>query len=214
MSPGSTLRSKPYKYKIPKSLMVKKRKTNTNALDFKTAFKYPFNRAKGMFNILWILLPIIGWFALGGYVVRIIKEFSQGKFKNLPTMKFGDDLKLGFFMFLKAIPFWLAVTIPLGILAAINPTIEAIIETLLALIIFPILVINFMNKQTVASFFEFRTLKPVLDNFGDYFKALLKEISLAIIFVLMWVVLVGFPAGVFTKNIFLADFYRRKVKNK
>jgi len=30
----------------------------------------------------------------------------------------------------------------------------------------------------------------------------------------MWVVLVGFSAGVFTKNIFLADFYRRKVKRK
>ena len=127
-------------------------------------------------------------------------------------MKFGNDIGLGVMMFLKAIPFWLAVAIPFGILATINPTLEAIVELSLALIVFPILIINFINKQTVASFFEFRTLKPVFANFGDYITALVKEISLAIILLLMWAVLVGFPAGVFTKNIFLADFYRRKVK--
>ena len=72
-------------------------------LDFKTAFKYPFNRAKGMWNILWVLLPIFGWFALGGYGIRIVKEFSHGKFKKLPVMSFGSDMKLGFFMFLKVL---------------------------------------------------------------------------------------------------------------
>lgn len=192
--------------------MVKKRKPTKTALKFNTAFSYPFNRAKGMFNILWIFLPIFGWFALGGYTVRIVKEFSQDKFKKLPKMKFGDDMSLGAMMFLKAIPFWIAVAIPLGILAAINPTLETVIELALSLIIFPILVINFINKQTVASFFEFKTLKPVFANFGDYITALIKEIALAITFLLMWIILVGLPAGVFTKNIFLADFYRRNVK--
>ena len=38
-------------------------------LTFGEAFKYPFNRWKGMLNILWVLLPIFGWFALGGYGV-------------------------------------------------------------------------------------------------------------------------------------------------
>ena len=74
-------------------------------LDFKTAFKYSFNRAKGMWNILWMLLPVVGWFALGGYSVRIVQEFSQGKFKQLPIFEFRNDMKLGFFMFIKAIPF-------------------------------------------------------------------------------------------------------------
>jgi hypothetical protein len=30
----------------------------------------------------------------------------------------------------------------------------------------------------------------------------------------MSIILIGIPAGVFTKNIFMADFYRRKVKGK
>ena len=67
-------------------------------LDFKTAFKYPFNRAKGMLNILWMFLPIIGWFALGAYSIIIVKEFSKGEFKQLPIFNFGSDLKLGFMM--------------------------------------------------------------------------------------------------------------------
>ncbi|MFH0857893.1 MAG: hypothetical protein V1848_04055, partial [Candidatus Magasanikbacteria bacterium] len=58
-------------------------------LDFKVGFKYPFNRAKGMLNIFWIFLPIVGWFALGGYTVRIVQGFIRGEYKELPTMKFG-----------------------------------------------------------------------------------------------------------------------------
>ena len=53
-------------------------------LDFGTAFKYPFNRAKRMWYILWLLVPIIGWFALGGYSIRLVKEFTKGKYKHLP----------------------------------------------------------------------------------------------------------------------------------
>ena len=181
-------------------------------LDFKTAFKYPFNRAKGMWNILWILLPIVGWLALGGYGVRIIKEFSKGKFKKLPTFKFKNDLELGFFMFLKAIPFIIVYIIIGAILDKTDPGMAGLARFFIGLFIVPILAINFMNKETVSSFFEFKILKSVFDNFGDYVVALLKDILLSIIFVIMIIVLVGLPAGTFTKNIFLADFYRRKVK--
>lgn len=181
-------------------------------LDFKTAFKYPFNRAKGMWNILWILLPIVGWLALGGYGVRIVKEFSKGKFKKLPIFKFKSDLELGFFMFLKAIPF-VIVYITIGaILDKIDPRVAGLANFFIGLFVVPILVINFMNKETVGSFFELGIIKSVFNNLGDYVVALLKGILLNIIFVIMIVVLVGLPAGTFTKNIFLADFYRRKVK--
>lgn len=180
-------------------------------LDFKTAFKYPFNRAKGMLNFLWIFLPIIGWFALVGYGIRIIQEFSKGKFKQLPALKFESDLKLGFFMFLKSLPFVLSYIVVLIILHAIDSRL-GLIRIFIEIFAIPILAINFMNKQTISSFFEFGILKSVFNNLGDYVVVILKSILLALIFFIMWIVLVGIPAGSFTKNIFLADFYRRRVK--
>jgi hypothetical protein len=181
-------------------------------LDFKIAFKYPFNRAKGMWNILWMLLPIIGWFALMGYGIRIVKEFIKGEFKQLPVFNFSSDLELGFMMFVKAIPFMIAYMMILGILGKIDSRMAGLANFFLGLFVAPILAINFFNKETVGSFFEFRILKSVFNNLGDYIVAILKSIALAIIFFIMWIVLVGIPAGIFTKNIFLADFYRRWVK--
>jgi hypothetical protein len=189
--------------------MAKKAKLN-----FKTAFKYPFNRAKGMWNILWLLLPIIGWLVLGGYGIRIVQEFSKGKFKQLPILSFKSDLKLGFFMFLKSLPFVIVYVIILIILTVINPWLRGVIQVLLSIFVVPILIINFLNKETVSSLFEFKILKSVFTNLGDYVIAMLKSILLGLVFLLMIVILVGIPAGSFTKNIFMADFYRRNVKVK
>ena len=185
-----------------------------NKLNFKTAFKYPFNRAKGMLNILWVLLPIIGWFALVGYTIRIVKEFSKGKFKKLPVLKFNSDFTLGFFMFIKALPFIISYAALMGILMIVSPWVRGLTQFFVGLFVVPILVINFMNKQTVGSFFEFRIISSVFDNLGDYIVTMLKSILLQIVFALMIIILVGLPAGMFTKNIFLADFYRRRVKKK
>jgi len=181
-------------------------------LDFETAFKYPFNRPKGMLNILWLFLPIIGWFPLGGYGVRIVREFSKGQFKNLPKFNFEKDFKLGFIIFIKSLPFVLVYGLFLILLSIINPFLE-FFRIFFELFLIPILAVNFMNKETVSSFFEFKILKHVFQNFGDYVIVLLKSILLGITFLIMIVVLVGLPAGAFTKNIFIADFYRRRVKN-
>jgi len=187
-------------------------------LDFKKAFKYPFNRPKGLLNILWILLPIIGWFALGGYSIRIVQEFCKGKFKKLPKFKFGNDLKLGFFMFLKALPFIIVYAIFISVLSSVievlglHGGVLSLVDLFLQLLIVPMLVINFFVKQTIESFFEFKIIKFVFTNFSDYLVALGQTILLGIIFLILTIVLVGIPAGAFTKNMFLADFYRRRVK--
>ncbi len=196
------------------------KKSNTKALSkktiltFKEAFNYPFNRAKGLWNILWILVPIIGWFALFGYGVRIIQEFCKGEFKRLPIFKFKNDLKLGFNMFLKSLPFVIAYIVVIGILGVISEGLGNAADLFLGIFVIPILTINFFKKQTVNSFFEFKVLNAVFSNLGDYFKAVIKTIALAIIFILMIIILVGIPANIFTSNIFLADFYRRKVSQK
>ena len=181
-------------------------------VNFETAFHYPFNRMKGLLNILWMLLPIFGWFALFGYGIRIIQEFTLGKYKKLPEMKFGDDMKLGFFMFLKAIPFIIMLVVIFGALYIVHPALESVTETLLSILILPIMGIHFANKQTVGSLFEFEITAAVFKNLGDYLFALVKEIGLAIVFLILSIVLVGIPALMFTQNIFFTDFYRRKVK--
>ena len=180
-------------------------------LTFKNGFHYPFNRAKGLWNILWILLPIIGWFALSGYTIRIIQNFVNGKFEALPLFSFKDHFKFGFFMFIKSLPFVIAYVIVYMLLSFV-PYVGFLANLFISLFIVPILGINFFYKETVEAYFEFSKVRSVFDHFEDYFIALIKSIGLGIIFLLMIIVLVGLPAGAFTKNIFLADFYGRKVK--
>jgi len=177
---------------------------------FASAFKYPFNRPKGLLNILWVLIPVIGWFAYYGYVVTIVRSFLAGKFKETPMFDFSSNLRLGFFMFLKSLPFMVCYIIfsillsmvPFGIVASI----------FISLFLLPVLTINFFKHATVESYFEFGKTAAVFDNIHDYLLVLLKSIGLGLVFLLMFLVLVGIPANSFTKHIFLADFYRRNVK--
>ena len=69
-----------------------------------------------------------------------------------------------------------------------------------------------MNKQTVASFFEFRLVKKVFSNFKDYILVMLKGMGLGLVFLVLIFVLVGIPGVIFTQRIFMADFYRRNIK--
>ncbi|MBI2136803.1 DUF4013 domain-containing protein [Candidatus Woesearchaeota archaeon] len=183
-----------------------------NSLDFKTAFKYPFNRPIGMLNILWLLLPILGSFANYGYLVVIIRQFLNNDFKELPEFNFKDNLSLGFFMFLKTIPFILVFVVIQAISTMFNPLIGILVILFISLFILPILYINFIKNGTVGSFFDFNAIVPVFNNFGEYLIVLLKTVGLAILFLLMVLILVGFPAMIFTQNIFYADFYRKYVK--
>ena len=182
------------------------------SLSFEKAFKYPFNRFKGMLNALWIFLPIFGWLALLGYTVRIVNEFLEGKFEQLPTMQFGSDMKLGLMMFLKALPFAIVYMIVLTIVGIISQDLLQIVNFLFSCFVIPLLGVNFIKKQTVGAYFEFGVLKAMKENLGDYIVMILKTYALTIIFAIMIVVLVGFPALMFTSSIFVADFYRRYVK--
>ncbi|NOQ55233.1 MAG: DUF4013 domain-containing protein, partial [Nanohaloarchaea archaeon] len=182
------------------------------ALEFEKAIRYPFNRMKGMLNVLWLFIPIFGWFALFGYTVRIVNEFIDDKFEELPTIQFIDDMKLGFIMFLKMIPFilvYMALTSGIGMISEALSIIVMLIAVFFAI---PLLNMNFMRKQTVESYFEFGILKAVTENIKDYIIMILKGIALTIIFLFMAIFLVGIPAQMFTKHIFIADFYRRYVK--
>ena len=188
-------------------------------LNFKKAFSYPFNRPKGLLNILWVLFPIFGWFALVGYLVRIIKGYVNNKFKQLPIFDFKNDISLGFFMFLKSLPFMIlymvVISFPQLFLTITNNSGQWVFHLLrgaLDFLVFPVIYINFVNKQTVGSFFEFKIVKSVFRNFKDYVFVMIKSLGLSLIFLLMAFIIVGIPAILFTSYIFIADFYRRNIK--
>jgi hypothetical protein len=213
----------------------------TGEVSFETALKYPFNKKVRLLNILWLFLPIIGWFALGGYSIVIVRSFLNAEFKEVPEFNFGSNLSLGFFMFLKSLPF----AICYGILSTLVSFIPLgfLIQIFLGFFIVPILAINFFKHATIESYFEFDKVNVVFDNFVDYLVATLKGIGLGIVLLFLPLVALGgfaffsqnlmagnsivtillfvlmvclffifLPANFYTKHIFIADFYRRNVK--
>lgn len=186
-------------------------KKSRKALDFETAFGYPFKKPIRLWYILWGLIPILGWFAIGGFTIRIVNNFIKGDFKEIPRMEFSDDLSLGAVMFIKALPAWIAITAASMILSLI-PIIGFLSSLFISLFLVPILSINFIKHQTVESYFDFQILKKVFDNISEYSIALLKQIALGIIYIVLTIVLVGIPAGQFSRSIFIADFYGKYVK--
>lgn len=182
-------------------------------LDFKTAFKYPLNRPVGMLNILWLFVPIFGWFALWGYAAVIIRGFLKGEFRELPLLDFVPHMKLGFYLFVRYIPFMLAYGVVSAILGSFESSFIAFAQFIAELFLLPLVCVNFMYKGTVASSFEFSLVKVVFDDLGEYCIVLGKSFALGFIYLVMSIILIGIPAGAFTNSIFLADFYRRKIKN-
>ncbi len=181
-------------------------------LSFGKAFKYPFNRWQRLFNVLWLLLPIIGWFAVFGYQVRLVQRWVDGNFQQLPKFRFWKNLKRGFMTFVRLIPIFLVLAIIGWLLRTLLGGIGVTLFQVAAIILVPVLVINLYLKQTVAASFDFDKLTPVFEEFGDYVVALIYDFVLRFVFGLLSIILVGIPAALFTQGIFLADFYGRHVK--
>lgn len=184
------------------------------AISFSEAFKYPFKTPKRLLYALLLFVPIIGWLALFGYGVRLVNEFIEGRYEGLIKLDFMEDLKLGFMVFLKALPFYIVYSIILFAVAYVNETLGSLLSLLLGVFVIPLLTVNFMRKQTIESFFEFDVLKVVKDNIGEYIITALKQYALNIIFLILIIVLVGLPAIIFTNTIFFANFYGRLVEKK
>lgn len=183
-------------------------------IDFLTALKYPFNRPKRLLYALWMLVPVIGWLALFGYVVRIVNEFIEGEYEELPQLHFTEDLKLGFSMFLKSLPFFIAYIALMAGITVLDEDIANILSLLLGFFVLPILHVNFYRKQTVESYFDFGKLGYVMDNIGDYIVTMLKQYATYIIFIVLSIVLIGIPALYFTSLIFTANFYGRFIEEQ
>lgn len=183
-------------------------------ISFSEAFKYPFKTPKRLLYALLLIVPIIGWLALFGYSVRIINEFIEGRYEGLIKLDFMEDLKLGFMVFLKALPFYIVYSIILFAATYVNETLGSLVSLLLGIFVIPMLAVNFMRKQTIESFFEFGVLNFVRDNLGEYTITALKQYALNFVFLILSIVLVGIPAIMFTSTIFFANMYGRLVERR
>ena len=183
-------------------------------ISFSEAVKYPFKVPQRLLYILLLFIPIIGWLALFGYGVRLVNEFIEGRYEGLIKLDFMEDLKLGFMVFLKALPFYIAYMVILSATTYVNETLGNIVNLLLGFFVIPLLAVNFFRKQTIESFFEFDVLNVVRDNLGEYIITVLKQYALVIVFLVLSIVLVGIPAMFFTNSIFVANLYGRLVVRK
>jgi len=181
-------------------------------ISFSEAFKYPFKTPARLLYALLLIVPVIGWLVLFGYTVRLINEFVEGRYEGLIKLDFMEDLKLGFTVFLKALPFYIVYAIILHAATYVSEIFGNLVSVLLGVFVIPLLAVNFMRKQTIESFFEFDILNIVRNYFGEYITTVLKQYALSFIFLILSAVIVGLPALMFTNTIFIANMYGRLVE--
>lgn len=180
-------------------------------IKFFDALIYPLIEPKRLVYALLILIPILGWAILYGYIVRLTNEFIEGRYQGLIEIDIIEDLKLGFIMFLKSLPLIIIMIIISYAEKQINLPLRLLIQLLLLFIV-PLLRINFLRKKTIGSYFEFSILNVIKDNLGDYISTILKQWVLSFIFLILSLLLIGIPALIFTGTIFMANFYGRNIE--
>ncbi len=173
---------------------------------FKEGFFYPWGKPSRLWNALWLLLPIFGWFALGGYAKKIVQNLVQGHTHELPAFgKFWENFSSGFFIFIFMIPTVLVLMILRWI-----PFFGRFAMMFASLFLVPWLTVNFFVKGTFDSLWEInKAARIVFSNFVDYLFTFLKELLYGIVYIILSFVLVGIPCLLFGKNFFMADFYKR-----
>ena len=188
--------------------MVKKEKMDADSFkkDLKLGLKYPWNKASRLWNILWILIPILGFFALFGYLKKIVRAIVKGKNKQLPEFgNFFTNLSDGFIIFIFMIPTFLV----LGLLALV-PLVGELLYALAVIFLVPWLTVNFFMKETFDSLWEIKkAFNIVVDNIREYLFAFLKTICYLVIYWFLSLVSIGIPCLMFGKAYYLAEFYKK-----
>jgi hypothetical protein len=178
-----------------------------NKENFVEGLKYPWNKPSRLWNILWILIPIIGYLAIMGYVKKVIVELAKGNKKELPKFgKFWDNLSVGFMLFVYMIPTYVV----LWIISEI-PFIGRIAYFLVAIFVLPWLMINLYVKGEFNALWDLKGVyEAVTSRFMEYVIALLKTIGFMFIYGIASIVLIGIPCLTFGSMYYLTDFYKKK----
>ncbi len=178
----------------------------TAPVKFVDGMAYPWGRAKGLLNIFWALIPILGGFATIGYLKTIVNNLVAGNTKGLPLFgRFWENTGEG----LKVFVFLLPLMVVYVLLSSI-PYLGGVISAILALFFMPYLVIKFLVKgEFMASLDVQKAVTEVFGNLGEYAMALLKTFAFYVVYGLLSIVLIGIPCLKLGQCFYLADFYRR-----
>ena len=196
--------------------MVKKevsiKKPNVKPSETKTfseGLKYPFNKFKRLFNFYWALIPILGWFAVAGYVIKIRKNMMANDFFETPDFgSFVENMKVGFFYFFYILVFGLLILLFTRI-----PVVGWIFSLYFALVM-PIMRLDYTKNLKFSEGWDFvNATKLVFSNFGDYIVAWLKYIGVILLYlvgsILIITLIVTIPAMIFFDYYFITDFYNK-----
>ncbi len=166
--------------------------------------RYPWGHARRLWNILWALLPILGWLALLGYVKKITNALVKGDKAGLPEFgSFSMNMKEGFWVFVKMIPLMIVVMV-----VQMVPLVGWLAYMLLAIFFVPYLAIHFLVRGDFAATFDYKAvIEHVFGNLKDYAVALLKTIVFYVVYFVLSFVLVGIPCLYFGSCFYLAEFY-------
>jgi hypothetical protein len=178
-------------------------------LSLEQGLKYPWGKAKRLLNIFWILIPIIGYFAIIGYTKKIIHAVYKGDFTGLPEFgKFSVNMGEGFWIFLKMLPLTI-IYVAIGFI----PVVGQLLSWLVALLVIPFMFVHLVIRGDFAATFDFKTWKiAVIDNFSSYIITVIYGFVYTIVYLFLSLILVGIPALVFGSSIFYVDFYKKFVK--
>jgi hypothetical protein len=188
--------------------MVKKqaKKELSFTQSIEQGLKYPWNKASRLWYILWILVPIFGWFALIGYMKTIVKELVTKQRKELPEFgPFWDNFTQG----VKVIIFIIPTYIVLSLIGAV-PIIGTALYYIVSIFIIPWLMINFFVKDSFSALWELqKAFDIVFNNAVEYIIAAIKTLIYEVVYGLLSIVLIGIPCYAFGNLYFLTDFYKK-----
>ena len=174
-------------------------------LSIKEGLLYPLKNRKRLWNILWLLVPLLGGFALSGYVKKIVKSMVISPTDGLPEFgSFWDNFVQGIKLFVFFIPTYSVLFAVISI-----PIFGEYIYFFLALMILPWLSINYFVKDTFYALWDIKVaFKSVFGDLGGYISVFLKSLLYGLIYGLASFLLVGISCSIFGSTIYYADFYR------
>ena len=93
-------------------------------MDIGKAFSFPFEDEQWVSSILicglLILVPIVGWLAIGGYTLEVARNVAMGSPRPLPKWdNFGEKLRLGFNWFVIYVGYSLPIMLIAGLASCI-----------------------------------------------------------------------------------------------
>ena len=192
-------------------IYISKRGENmTKYLAFEQGIKFPWQKPAKLWYGLWLLVPIIGWFALGGYWIKIIKALVAGKNKELPEFgKFWDNFVDGVVLFVKILPLVIVVSLLEHI-----PLIGEILQFAVSILFVPYLLINTVITGKFEESFNIKKAWNIVivKKFADYLIVLVKTIGYVIVYGILSIVLVGIPCLMFGEYYYFCDFYAKNKK--